>query len=53
MANSYGRKVKVGAVGCGVVATAYYLPYLAKGDLSRAKWPQPTPGAFNYYHASA
>jgi hypothetical protein len=32
MANSYGRKVKVGAVGCGVVATAYYLPYLAKMD---------------------
>ena len=24
------RKVKVGIVGCGVVATAYYLPYLAK-----------------------
>src|SRR5664279_3062590 len=22
------RKVKVGVVGCGVVATAYYLPYL-------------------------
>lgn len=21
-------KVKVGVVGCGVVATAYYLPYL-------------------------
>lgn len=25
-------KVKVGIVGCGVVATAYYLPYLAKMD---------------------
>ena len=25
-------KVKVGVVGCGVVATAYYLPYLAKMD---------------------
>ena len=24
------RKVKVGVVGCGVVATAYYLPYLMK-----------------------
>ena len=24
------KKVKVGVVGCGVVATAYYLPYLAK-----------------------
>jgi predicted dehydrogenase len=24
-----------------------------RGDLSKAKWPQPTPGAFNYYHASA
>jgi predicted dehydrogenase len=23
-----------------------------RGDRSRAKWPQPTPGAFNYYHAS-
>jgi predicted dehydrogenase len=23
-----------------------------RGDLSKAKWPQPTPGAFNYYHAS-
>ena len=29
--SSYSRKkVKVGVVGCGVVATAYYLPYLAK-----------------------
>lgn len=26
------RKVKVGIVGCGVVATAYYLPYLMKMD---------------------
>ncbi len=24
------RKVKIGVVGCGVVATAYYLPYLMK-----------------------
>jgi predicted dehydrogenase len=24
------RRVRVGVVGCGVVATAYYLPYLAK-----------------------
>ena len=24
------RKVRVGVVGCGVVATAYYLPYLMK-----------------------
>jgi predicted dehydrogenase len=24
------RKVKIGVVGCGVVATAYYLPYLTK-----------------------
>lgn len=23
-----------------------------RGDVSRAKWPQPTPGAFNYYHES-
>jgi predicted dehydrogenase len=23
-----------------------------RGDPSRAKWPQPTPGAFNYYHES-
>ncbi|HHE73273.1 MAG TPA: Gfo/Idh/MocA family oxidoreductase [Chloroflexi bacterium] len=28
----------------------YHIPL--RGDLSRAKWPQPTPGAFNYYHAS-
>lgn len=26
------RKVKVGVVGCGVVAAAYYLPYLMKMD---------------------
>ena len=32
MANKGGRKVKVGVVGCGVVATAYYLPYLMKMD---------------------
>ena len=24
------RKIKVGVVGCGVVATAYYLPYLMR-----------------------
>jgi predicted dehydrogenase len=23
-----------------------------RGDASKAKWPQPTPGAFNYYHQS-
>ncbi|MCU0519320.1 MAG: Gfo/Idh/MocA family oxidoreductase [Anaerolineae bacterium] len=28
----------------------FHIP--ARGDASRAKWPQPTPGAFNYYHAS-
>jgi len=28
----------------------FHIP--ARGDGSRAKWPQPTPGAFNYYHAS-
>lgn len=28
----------------------YHLPL--RGDRSKAKWPQPTPGAFNYYHAS-
>jgi predicted dehydrogenase len=32
LSKSYGRKVKVGVVGCGVVATAYYLPYLMKMD---------------------
>lgn len=26
------KKIKVGVVGCGVVATAYYLPYLTKMD---------------------
>ena len=30
MAETSGRKVKVGVVGCGVVATAYYLPYLIR-----------------------
>jgi len=24
-----------------------------RGDGSKAKWPQPTPGAFNYYHESS
>jgi len=28
--NAHERLVKVGIVGCGVVATAYYLPYLLK-----------------------
>lgn len=28
----------------------YHLP--KRGDSTRAKWPQPTPGAFNYYHES-
>ncbi len=28
--HSSRRKVKVGVVGCGVVATAYYLPYLLR-----------------------
>jgi len=28
----------------------YHLP--ARGDPSQAKWPQPTPEAFNYYHES-
>lgn len=28
----------------------FHIPH--RGDQSRAKWPQPTPGAFNYYHAS-
>ena len=32
MAQQNNRKVKVGVVGCGVVATAYYLPYLMKMD---------------------
>jgi predicted dehydrogenase len=29
----------------------YHIP--TRGDSSRAKWPQPTPGAFNYYHQSS
>lgn len=29
----------------------YHIP--VRGDLSRAKWPQPVPGGFNYYHESA
>ena len=29
----------------------YHVP--TRGDASRAKWPQPTPGAFNYYHESS
>ena len=24
-----------------------------RGDGGKAKWPQPTPGAFNYYHESS
>ena len=32
MAQSDKKKVKVGVVGCGVVAAAYYLPYLMKMD---------------------
>ncbi len=28
----------------------FHIP--VRGDRSKAKWPQPTPGAFNYYHAS-
>jgi predicted dehydrogenase len=28
----------------------YHIPN--RGDASRAKWPQPTPGSFNYYHRS-
>lgn len=28
----------------------FHIP--ARGDHSKAKWPQPTPGAFNYYTAS-
>lgn len=28
----------------------YHIP--VRGDTSKAKWPQPTPGSFNYYHAS-
>ena len=30
MAGRPGKKIKIGVVGCGVVATAYYLPYLMK-----------------------
>jgi predicted dehydrogenase len=30
MSSVRGKKVKVGVVGCGVVASAYYLPYLMK-----------------------
>jgi predicted dehydrogenase len=29
----------------------FHIP--ARGDYRRAKWPQPTPGAFNYYHESS
>jgi len=29
----------------------YHIP--ARGDFSKAKWPQPVPGAFNYYHESS
>lgn len=29
----------------------YHIP--VRGDTSKAKWPQPTPGAFNYYHESS
>ena len=29
----------------------YHIP--PRGDGSKAKWPQPTPGAFNYYHESS
>jgi hypothetical protein len=61
------RKVNIGVVGCAVVATAYYFPYLMTmpdaelvavcdleplGDVSKARWPQPIPGGFNYYHVS-
>lgn len=28
----------------------YHIPL--RGDASKARWPQPTPGAFNYYHES-
>jgi predicted dehydrogenase len=28
----------------------YHLP--VRGDTRKAKWPQPVPGGFNYYHAS-
>ena len=29
----------------------YHIPL--RGDQSKAKWPQPTPGSFNYYHQSS
>ncbi len=29
----------------------YHIPL--RGDRSKAKWPQPTPGEFNYYHESS
>ncbi len=29
----------------------FHIP--VRGDRSKAKWPQPTPGAFNYYHQSS
>ena len=29
----------------------YHVP--VRGDTSKAKWPQPTPGAYNYYHESS
>ena len=29
----------------------YHIPQ--RGDVTKAKWPQPTPGAFNYYHESS
>ena len=29
----------------------YHIPF--RGDTSKAKWPQPTPGSFNYYHESS
>ncbi|MBN1401573.1 MAG: Gfo/Idh/MocA family oxidoreductase [Anaerolineae bacterium] len=29
----------------------YHVP--APGDASKAKWPKPTPGAYNYYHGSS
>jgi hypothetical protein len=34
-----------------VEADGWYHLY-PKGDFSRAKWPQPAPGSFNYYHES-
>ena len=29
----------------------YHIPL--RGDQTKAKWPQPTPGSFNYYHESS